>query len=96
MVVAETLESAREAARKVHVSYDAQSASATFGSAGLTEEMPKRELPQAGDADAAYDAADVKLDARYSTPAQHHNAIELFTTTCAWRGDELTASKEPS
>lgn len=43
-----------------------------------------------GDADAAFAAAPVKLDARYGTPTQHHNPIELFTTTCAWSGAKLT------
>ena len=32
----------------------------------------------------------MKIDAQYSTPTQHHNPIELFTTTCAWDGDKLT------
>ena len=27
------------------------------------------------------------IDAEYSTPTQHHNPIELFTTTCVWSGD---------
>ena len=40
-------------------------------------------------------AAEVKLDAEYATPTQHHNPIELFTTTCVWNGDELTIY-EPS
>ena len=31
----------------------------------------------------------------YSTPTQHHNPMELFTTTCAWDGDALTVW-EPS
>ncbi len=95
MVVGDSFEAAREAAHRVRVSYDAQAPSATFDSPGITEETPKHEFPHAGDADAAFDAAEVKLDVSYSTPTQHHNAIELFTTTCAWRGDELTVY-EPS
>lgn len=95
MVVADSFEAAREAARKLHISYSTETPSATFDSTGATEEKVKHEFPQAGDADAAFDAADVKLDASYSTPTQHHNAIELFTTTCAWHGDELTVY-EPS
>ena len=31
-----------------------------------------------------------KIDARYETPAQHHNPMELFQVICAWDGDELT------
>ena len=30
-----------------------------------------------------------------ATPTQHHNPIELFTTTCVWDGDQLTVY-EPS
>jgi xanthine dehydrogenase YagR molybdenum-binding subunit len=54
-----------------------------------------KELPQAGDAETAISSAEVSLDAQYETPPQHHNAIELFTTTCVWNDDELTIY-EPS
>src|SRR5262249_40656686 len=45
--------------------------------------------PVAGDFDAAFDAAEVKLDHTYQTPTQHHNAMELFSTTCQWIGTTL-------
>src|SRR5262245_39414701 len=35
------------------------------------------------------------VDAEYATPTQHHNPLELFTTTCVWEGDRLTVY-EPS
>lgn len=101
MVVADTFEAAREAAYKVQVDYEAEAPSATFGAAGLkeanaSEVNPRaKDLPQAGDAEAAFAAADVKVEAEYGTPIQHHNAIELFTTTCVWNGDRLTIH-EPS
>jgi len=97
LVVADTCEAAREAAHKVHVTYQAEQPSATFDSSGVSEEdiSEKKDVPQAGDAEAAYREAEVKLDAEYETPTQHHNPIELFTTTCAWRDDELTIY-EPS
>jgi xanthine dehydrogenase YagR molybdenum-binding subunit len=97
MVVAESFEAAREAAYRVDVSYDARTPASTFDSAGVTiEEVTKKEkLPQAGDADAAFETAEVKLDAEYATPTQHHNAIELFTTTCVWQDGKLTIY-EPS
>jgi xanthine dehydrogenase YagR molybdenum-binding subunit len=97
LVVADTFEAAREAARKVHVTYQAEQPSATFDSSGVSEEdiSEKKGVPQAGDAEAAYRAAEVKLDAEYETPTQHHNPIELFTTTCVWQDDELTIY-EPS
>jgi xanthine dehydrogenase YagR molybdenum-binding subunit len=95
MVVAATFEAAREAAYKTHIAYAAEPPSATFGSPGLTEKPAEKKLPQAGDAEAAFAAAEVKLDAEYGTPTQHHNPIELFTTTCQWQDDKLTVY-EPS
>ncbi len=93
IVLADTYEAAREAAHKVEVTYAAEQPSAGFGSAG-TETEPhtpgKGPDPQIGDAAKAYAAAPVKLAAEYSTPTQHHNPIELFTTTCVWEGNKLT------
>jgi xanthine dehydrogenase YagR molybdenum-binding subunit len=34
--------------------------------------------------------APVTIDAHYATPTQHHNPIELFTTSCAWADGKLT------
>ena len=92
LVVAETFEAAREAAHRVHVTYQAEQPSATFDSPGVSEEdiSKQKDVPQAGDAEAAYGAAQVKLEAEYETPTQHHNPIELFTTTCVWQDDKLT------
>jgi xanthine dehydrogenase YagR molybdenum-binding subunit len=101
MVVADTFEAAREAAGLVRVEYSPEQPSATFGSPGVTEEDASRvsarakDLPQAGDAEAALATAAVTFEAEYQTPIQHHNPIELFTTTCAWRDGELTVF-EPS
>jgi xanthine dehydrogenase YagR molybdenum-binding subunit len=93
IVVAETYEGAREAAHLVEVSYVEETPSATFDSPGVETEPHKPERgpdPQKGDAARAFADAPVKLDAQYSTPTQHHNPIELFTTTCAWEGPKLT------
>src|SRR6202012_2668183 len=53
------------------------------------------DFPARGDFATAFAAAPVQIDARYSTPTQHHNPIELFTTTCVWDGPNLTIY-EPS
>ncbi len=101
MVVAETFEAAREAAHKVKVTYSAETPSATFGSAGTTQQDATKvspqhsKLPQAGNAEAALRSAEVVVDAEYGTPTQHHNPIELFTTTCVWTDGNLTLY-EPS
>jgi len=99
VVVAETFEAAREAANKVEADYVTEPPSATFDSPGVVVEphktTPEKSDPKKGDAVAAFAAAPVKIDAHYSTPTQHHNPIELFTTTCVWDGPRLTIY-EPS
>jgi xanthine dehydrogenase YagR molybdenum-binding subunit len=92
LVVAESYEAAREAAYAVEVDYDAETPSATFGSAGTEtkaacEVDEDHEDPKVGDPEGAFASAQVKIDARYETAPQHHNALELFTTTCAWSED---------
>lgn len=101
LVVANTLEAAQEAAYRVSVEYTEERPSASLSSEGVevleakgnTEQMKK--YPSTGNFTAAYDGAPVQLDAEYSTPTQHHNAIELFSTTAVWNGDLLTIY-EPS
>jgi xanthine dehydrogenase YagR molybdenum-binding subunit len=100
MVLAETLESAQDAAYQIGVEYEEAPSTATFDSKGaveqeLAQQNKKHEDPKVGDFTAAYDAAPVKIDASYSTPAQHHNPIELFATQCVWNGSQLTVH-EPS
>jgi xanthine dehydrogenase YagR molybdenum-binding subunit len=97
VVVAETFEAAREAANKVEARYDSEPASASVTSVGVQIEAHKGgdPDPSKGDAEAAFDTAAVKIDVRYSTPTQHHNPMELYTTTCVWEGPRLTVY-EPS
>ena len=101
IVVADTFEAATEGAQRVRASYSEATPSATFDAPGLDvadatkESKSHRHVPQAGDAEGAIAGAQVVLEAEYGTPTQHHNPIELFTTTCAWTGDQLTVY-EPS
>ena len=100
MAVADTFEAAREAAGKIEISYEAAAASAGFDAPGVEVQAAKdvvkmHEDPSVGDAQAALASADVKIAADYETPTQHHNPIELFATTCAWDGGQLTVF-EPS
>src|SRR3954470_8799911 len=87
VVLADTFETAREAAYKVKARYQTEQPSATFDSPGIeikaAKDSPQKfEDAKVGDAEAAFAQAEVKLDVRYETPTQHHNAIELFATTC--------------
>jgi xanthine dehydrogenase YagR molybdenum-binding subunit len=105
VVVAESYEAGREAAQRLDVSYAAETPSASFDSAGTETvsadsvskegEQPGEEKPKVGDAKGAFARAELRVDGTYETPTQHHNPIELFTTTCAWDGDKLTVW-EPS
>src|SRR5690242_15901435 len=101
VVLADTFEAAREGAYRTKITYTPEKPSATFDSPGVTradaskENERAKELPQAGDAETALSSAEVTLDAEYGTPTQHHNPIELFTTTCVWNDDQLTVY-EPS
>ena len=107
MVVADSFEAAREASYRVKAVYQREQPSATFGSEGVDDtpdpltlltsvkEWAVNEWAKTGNADKALDGAEVSIDEHYGTPTQHHNPIELFTTTCAWDGDKLTIY-EPS
>jgi xanthine dehydrogenase YagR molybdenum-binding subunit len=95
VVLADGFEAARDAAHRLVISYAEETPSAGFDSDGAeivagAEASKEHQDPKVGNAEAAFDTAPVKIDARYSTPTQHHNPIELFTTTCAWDGDKLT------
>jgi xanthine dehydrogenase YagR molybdenum-binding subunit len=101
VVLADTFEAAREAAHRVKVHYTAAAATTTFDSPGTTSAPAKgqasriKEDPKVGDFAKAFDEAEVKFTASYETPTQHHNPMELFATSCAWNGDNLTIY-EPS
>src|SRR5271154_3383916 len=100
VVLAETLEVAQDAAYQIGVEYEEQPSAGTFDSKGaveqeLAEQNKKHDDPKVGDFATAYEAAPVKIDVSYSTPAQHHNPIELFATQCVWNGAQLTVH-EPS
>jgi xanthine dehydrogenase YagR molybdenum-binding subunit len=96
LVVAETFQQAEAAAARVTAQYATQTPSADLDSPG-TEELAAagkvamlKKDPSAGDFEAAWRAAAVKIDAEYRTPTQTHNPIELFSTTAVWNDRELT------
>ena len=98
VIVAETYEIARDAAYRVQVDYDEERPSATFGSDGVEEEVREpgeHEDPSVGNFEAAWAQGEVKVDAHYGTPTQHHNPIELYATLCSWSQGTLTIH-EPS
>jgi xanthine dehydrogenase YagR molybdenum-binding subunit len=100
LVVAETFEAASEAADKIVIGYDEEVPTAKFDSPGtetkaVADVDKKHKDPTFGDAERAFESAPVTIDAQYETPPQHHNPMELFTTTCSWSDGKLTVF-EPS
>lgn len=96
MVVAETYETAREAAHQIAVSYsETQLPASTFEAKEAESVALEPMTVSVGDFATAYAKAPIKIGARYSTPTQHHNAMELFATQCVWEGEYLTVY-EPS
>jgi xanthine dehydrogenase YagR molybdenum-binding subunit len=94
-VVAETLEQAQEAATLVRVRYRAQRPTARLVDALDEVFLPDkfRDRPNEhsrGDAEAALERAEVRLEREYTSTMQHHNPIEPHTTTAVWDGDSLT------
>jgi xanthine dehydrogenase YagR molybdenum-binding subunit len=92
LVVAETYEQARYAARLVKVSYNAEKhttdTEAVRGSARAPSQGPPAR-PR-GNPEAAMKAAAVKVEAEYRIPIEHHNPMEPHAAVAAWEGDRLT------
>ena len=95
IVVAESLDAAREAAGLIKVEYAALPSIVDFADEEKNAKPQKNSMIQAasakkGDAEAALAAAAVSVDLRYTTPPHHHNAIEPHATTVVWDGDKVT------
>jgi len=96
-VVAETLETARQAASMVAVRYEDQphdvELRADRSDLYKPEYVPQKAAPfyaadsAQGDVEAALAAAPVSLDHTYTTPAEHHNPLEPHTTLAIWSDD---------
>ena len=97
LVVAETFETARDAAARVSVRYaegpTPQSRVRPLLAQAIAPETVRGFLEtdtKTGDFAGAFASAPVKIDADYETPFQHHNAIELHTSMAVWDGDAVT------
>src|SRR5215217_713864 len=94
VVVAETFEQARAAAALIRVDYVPEQGA--FDLASLLDKAKPNPITggpadtAVGDFAAAFAAAPVRLDARYSTPDEAHAMMEPHATIAAWEGDKLT------
>ncbi|WP_406043165.1 xanthine dehydrogenase family protein molybdopterin-binding subunit [Micromonospora sp. NBC_00898] len=95
VVVAETIETAREAARLVRIDYDTEPHSTVLSEHHPGLYRPHKVNPSYptdtadGDFDAGFAAAEVRVDATYRTPAYHNNPMEPHATTARWRDGRL-------
>ncbi|MEV0660967.1 xanthine dehydrogenase family protein molybdopterin-binding subunit [Actinomadura luteofluorescens] len=93
-VVAETLETAREAARLLRVEYAEEEAP----DVGLRADHPGLYKPdkvnpvfpadtEQGEPEESFAGSDVRVDAVYTTPAEHNNPMEPHATIAQWNDD---------
>jgi xanthine dehydrogenase YagR molybdenum-binding subunit len=91
VVLADSLEAATEGAAVLRVEYAAEQPVTTMdaGEHVPVDEDDEPELIR-GDAETAFAAAPVQIDAMYSTPMEHHNPLEPHATLAEWNGSLLT------
>jgi xanthine dehydrogenase YagR molybdenum-binding subunit len=92
LVVAETYEQARYAARLVKVSYNAEKHVTDTESVRARARVPSQAPPSKprGNPEAAMRNAPVKIEAEYRIPIEHHNPMEPHAAIAFWQGDKLT------
>ncbi|MFB7272097.1 xanthine dehydrogenase family protein molybdopterin-binding subunit [Streptomyces sp. NPDC056244] len=94
LVVAETSEQAREAAEALVVRYDEEPHDAAFFAGHPGAYTPEnnplvRAETEKGDLEAQLGLSSVVLDEEYTTPEEHHNAMEPHAATARWDGGRL-------
>ena len=91
LVVAETYEQARYAARLVKVTYSAEKhvtdTEAVRESARATTRLPS---PTRGNPQEAMGSAPVRIEAEYRIPIEHHNPMEPHAAVAFWQDEKLT------
>jgi xanthine dehydrogenase YagR molybdenum-binding subunit len=95
VVVADTFEHARDAARRLQVRYAAEPAQLDFNKAKMKLRRPEPQPDRPSDTGRgnlarSMERASTKLDLLYTTPMENHNPLEPHATIAAWEGDQLT------
>ena len=90
LVVAEEPEIARFAASLVRVDYNEAEHLTDLFRRGNKIVTLKAPAPPRGNAGKAYAASDVRHEAEYVIPIEHHNPMELFASTAIWEDGKLT------
>ncbi|HDS1737720.1 xanthine dehydrogenase family protein molybdopterin-binding subunit [Pseudomonas sp. BP8] len=88
LVVAESLELARHAGSLLRIEIEASPHQTDLLAALPQAHTAPADLPKPrGDFQQAFAAAAIKVDARYSTPVEHHNPMEPHASTVVYRED---------
>ncbi len=92
LVVAETYEQARYAARLVKVLYNAEKHTTDTEAMIERGRFPSQGPPPKprGNPVEAMKGAPVKVEAEYRIPIEHHNPMEPHAAVAVWEGDKLT------
>ena len=93
LVVAETYEQARYAARLVKVSYNAEKHNTDTEAVRANARVPAQPGPPSkprGNPEEAMRNAAVKVEAEYRIPIEHHNPMEPHGAIAFWEKDKLT------
>jgi xanthine dehydrogenase YagR molybdenum-binding subunit len=95
LVIADTLENARDAAKLVRIDYATEAGKFDLAAERLNGVMPPPGFggpsdTKAGDFDAAFGKAAVKVEQTYTTPDHSHAMMEPHASIAAWNGDKLT------
>jgi xanthine dehydrogenase YagR molybdenum-binding subunit len=90
VVVAETYEQARYAARLVKVKYQNVDPKVDFEkNIGNAVKLSNRNDALRGDFESVFNSAEHKIDVTYDTPVEHHNPMEPHAAIAVWDGDNL-------
>jgi xanthine dehydrogenase YagR molybdenum-binding subunit len=87
LVLAEEWETAQYAASLVHVDYEAESFATDLQKQREHAFAVKKPEKPRGNAERAYAAAEVRHEAEYFIPTEHHNPMELFASTVIFESD---------
>ena len=98
VIVAETFEQARFAARLIKINYEKADAKTDFDKHAQEAARPKAEDRQdavRGDVETALKNAEHKIEAVYETPIEHHQPMAPHATIAVWEAaDKLTLYNE--
>ncbi|MGI9054539.1 MAG: xanthine dehydrogenase family protein molybdopterin-binding subunit, partial [Pyrinomonadaceae bacterium] len=96
VIVAETFEQARHAARLIKVNYQKSAGKVDFEKEKANaKKSAQREDEIHGDVEKAFNSAAVKIEETYITPIEHHHPMAPHATLAVWDGeDKLTIYNE--